>query len=289
MTDAMAVMDLSNKKLVITGASAGMGAATARLASELGAEVHAIDIADINSSTIATATANGGSSAADNPGSSPAIAYRCDLSDRHQIDATVADLPGRIDALLNCAGIPNGGRFDGPKVMAVNWLGLRHLTESLLGRIPAGGAVVHVASTAGRDWARHRDTMEALMAASSFEAGADWVAANPDLVGDGYVLSKQAVQYYTLWRSLTTIARDVRMNSICPGVTNTAIVADFRRGVGDEVLDRAIEIAGRMADPTEMAAPLLFLADPVGASYINGVNLNVDRGTGAAHLTGAFD
>jgi NAD(P)-dependent dehydrogenase (short-subunit alcohol dehydrogenase family) len=37
-----------------------------------------------------------------------------------------------------------------------------------------------------------------------------------------------------------------------------------------------------------MAPALLFLADDASASYINGVNLNIDRGTGAAHATGAW-
>ena len=78
------------------------------------------------------------------------------------------------------------------------------------------------------------------------------------------------------------------MNSICPGITNTALVDDFRRGVGADVLDRATRIAGRMAEPSEMAPALLFLADDASASYINGVNLNIDRGTGAAHATGAL-
>ena len=108
-------------------------------------------------------------------------------------------------------------------------------------------------------------------------------------MGDGYSFSKEAVQWYTMWRSLTAL-RDhgIRMNSICPGVTNTQIAADFRRGVGDEVIDRAIEVAGRLAEPEEMVPAMLFLGDEASASYVNGINLNVDRGTGAAHATGAW-
>ena len=45
------------------------------------------------------------------------------------------------------------------------------------------------------------------------------------------------------------------MNCVSPGVTNTDIADDFRRGVGAGVLDRATEIAGRMAEPEEMARP----------------------------------
>ena len=54
------------------------------------------------------------------------------------------------------------------------------------------------------------------------------------------------------------------------------------------MIDRAIELAGRLAEPAEMAPAMLFLADQRTASYINGINLNVDRGTGAAHLIGAW-
>jgi NAD(P)-dependent dehydrogenase (short-subunit alcohol dehydrogenase family) len=44
-----------------------------------------------------------------------------------------------------------------------------------------------------------------------------------------------------------------------------------------------------MADPAEMAPAMLFLGDHAAASYLNGVNLNVDRGTGAARATDQFD
>jgi len=92
-----------------------------------------------------------------------------------------------------------------------------------------------------------------------------------------------------MWRALQIRPeRDVRMNSVCPGVTNTQLSDDFRRGVGDAIIDRAISLAGRAAEPAEMAPAMLFLSDKRTASYINGVNLNVDRGTGAAHQLDAW-
>lgn len=263
------VSSYENKVTVVTGAATGIGAALAHRLIEAGAEVHALDIASI--------------------GEPVTTAIACDLGDRASIDAAVELLPGRIDALFNCAGIPNGGRFDAAQVMAVNWLGLRHLSEALLARMPSGSSITHIASTAGRNWPAHIGELRALMAAESFEDGAAWVAGHGDLVGDGYSFSKEAVQWYTMWRSLTTLPdHGVRMNSICPGVTNTQIAGDFRRGVGDEVIDRAIEVAGRLAEPEEMVPAMLFLGDEASASYVNGINLNVDRGTGAAHATGAW-
>lgn len=262
------LLDFSGKTVVITGAAAGIGAATTQLLLDAGAAVHALDIASVEAAVTA--------------------AHECDLGDEASIDAVVSRLPSKIDGLFNCAGVPNGGRFTTDEVMAINWLGLRHLTEALLPRINAGGSVVHVASTAGRGWPENLTEITELLAAESFDAGRDWVSQRHELLGDGYAFSKQMVQYYTMARALQTLADGVRMNSICPGVTNTQIAGDFRRGVGAAVIDRAAEIAGRLAEPHEMAPAMLFLADEPSASYVNGINLNVDRGTGAAHLTGSF-
>ncbi len=262
-------MDLSDKTVVVTGAASGIGAAVVDSLLAANALVHTLDVVPV--------------------GAAVTQAIECDLGDQGSIDRAVEQLPGRIDMLMNCAGVPNGGRFTPTQVMAVNWLGLRHLTEELLPRIPAGGSVTHVASTAGRAWAENVDHHMALMMAGTFAEGAAWIADHADVIGDGYSFSKQVVQYYTMWRALQVRpAFDVRMNSVCPGVTNTQISADFRRGVGEDIIDRAIELAGRPAEPGEMAPAVLFLADQRTASYVNGLNLNVDRGTGAAVLLGAW-
>lgn len=262
-------MDLSDKTVVVTGAASGIGAAVVDSLLAAKASVSTVDVAPVSAPVT--------------------LAVDCDLGAKQSIDLAVELLPGKIDMLMNCAGVANGGRFSPVQIMAINWLGLRHLTEALLPRIPAGGSVTHVASTAGRAWADNVDHHMALMAAGTFEAGAEWVEAHADVIGDGYSFSKQAVQYYTMWRSLQTRPElDIRMNSLCPGVTNTQLSDDFRRGVGDDVIDRAVQLAGRAAEPAEMAPTLLFLADQRTASYINGLNLNVDRGTGAAHLLGAW-
>lgn len=255
--------------MVITGAASGMGAETTKLLIAAGATVHTVDLAPVDAPVAAT--------------------HRCDLGDPSSIDATVADLPERIDALMNCAGVPNGGRFTPEEVMRINWLGLRHLTEAVLPRIPAQGSVVHIASTAGRAWPDRQTEMNELMAAESFDDGLDWVQAHPEVVGDGYPFSKEAVQYYTHWRSVQLLRREIRMNSVCPGITDTGIIGDFRKGMGDDLIDHAEAVAGRMAEPREMAPAMLFLADHASSSYVVGVNLNIDHGTGAARLSGQDD
>jgi NAD(P)-dependent dehydrogenase (short-subunit alcohol dehydrogenase family) len=262
------LLDFSGKRVVITGGASGIGAATTALLAAHGAEIHAIDLAPVAGNV---------------------AFYPCDLSQPDSIESVCLSLPEPIDALMNCAGIPNGGRFSPEQVMRVNWLGLRLLTERLLPRISRDGAVVHIASTAGRLWPERIAHHRALMAAESFEAGLAWLAGHESVYGDGYAFSKEAVQYYTLWRSVQLLPTGVRMNSICPGVTDTSIVADFRQGLGDDIIDHAAAVAGRMAKPAEMAPAMLFLADPAASSYLNGVNLNIDRGTGAARATDQSD
>ena len=270
------LLDFSGRTVVITGTSSGMGAAAERLFLAAGAGVHSLDVVEPER--------------ADQPGRArPKARHHCDLGDPRSIDDTVARLPAGVDVLVNCAGIPNGGRFDPVEVMRVNWLGLRHLTESLLERMTGGGSVVNVASTAGRDWAERRRHHERLMAAETFEQGLTWLAAHPQVYGDGYAFSKEAVQFYTMWRAVQLLPLGIRMNSVCPGITDTAIIDDFRRGVGEDVLDHAEAVAGRRAKPEEMAPAMLFLADEASSSYLNGVNLNIDRGTGAARTTDQSD
>ncbi len=280
------LLNFEGKTVVLTGTSSGMGAEALKRFIDAAAEVHSLDIA------VPELAGGAGAAAATGAGAGMARRHhphRTDLGDRLSIDRTVDELPDRVHVVVNCAGIPNGGRFSSEQVMRVNWLGLRHLTECLLDRMGDGGAVVHVASTAGRDWPSRTAELGELMAASTFDDGLAWVAANPEICGDGYVFSKQAVQFYTLWRSVQLLPRGIRMNSVCPGITDTSIIADFRNGMGDEIIDQAQAIVGRMAEPWEMAPAMLFLADNASASYINGVNLNIDRGTNAARLTEQSD
>ncbi len=263
------LLDFAGRTVVITGAASGMGAETLQLLSSADADVFAVDVVPIDSTGVTT--------------------QQCDLGNQLAIDEMVSKLPSKVDVLMNCAGVPNGGRFDGEQVMRINWLGLRHLTESIIPRMSPGSSIVHIASTAGRDWQTRATIHHELMNASSFNDGLAWVRDNQEICGDGYVLSKEAVQFYTHWRAVQLLPAGIRMNSICPGITNTKILDDFRAGMGTDVIDHAQAVAGRAAKPEEMAPAMLFLADDRAASYINGVNLNIDRGTAAARLSSQSD
>ncbi|MEM7324340.1 MAG: coniferyl-alcohol dehydrogenase [Actinomycetota bacterium] len=278
------LLDFAGRTVVITGTSSGMGAEALRRFLAAGANVHALDIVELAAQSAVDPTDDGTTATAGS-----CTFHRCDIGDRTAIDSVMTELPNRVDNLINCAGVPNGGRFDGEQVMRVNWLGLRYLTEALLPRMTDGGSVVHIASTAGRAWAKRVAEHRELMAASTFDEGLAWMAANPDAYGDGYVFSKEAVQYYTMWRAVQLLPEGIRMNSICPGITDTSIIGDFRRGMGEDLIDHAAAVAGRFAHPAEMVPAMLFLADGNASSYINGVNLNIDRGTGAARESGQSD
>ncbi len=284
MTDSLnatgPLLDYSDRVVVITGTASGIGAATLDLLVTHGAVVHALDVG----------YAEGDDKEEGRQDKGDAVTrHHCNLGRRESIDAVLERLPDRVDVVMNCAGVPNGGRFDTDEVMAINWFGLRHLTEALIPRMPPGSAIAHIASTAGRDWPARVELHRELMTVDGFDAGMAWLADNRDACGDGYVVSKEAVQYYTLWRSVQLLPRGIRMNSVCPGITATGLVNDFRRGMGGDLIDHAAAVAGRFAEPSEMAPAMLFLGDEAASSYLNGVNLNIDRGTAAARLTDQAD
>jgi NAD(P)-dependent dehydrogenase (short-subunit alcohol dehydrogenase family) len=265
----MALLRYDGKHVVITGAATGMGYETARLLVDAGATVTALDVAEVHI---------------------PGVKYiRTDLGDPASIDAAVAQLPAEVDVLMNCAGIPGGTRFSPVDVMKVNFLGLRHLTEIVLPRIPSGGSVVSIASIAGGNWFSHVAELGELMATTDFASGLKWVESRSDLIGDGYFFSKEAVQFYTMFRSVSAIKDGVRVNSICPGVTDTKIMPDFRQAMGDNAINMTADVGiGRLATADEMAPAMIFLGSGE-AGYINGVNLIIDGGFSAAAATGQVD
>src|SRR5258705_9364749 len=128
------VLGYAGAKVVVTGAASGMGEAAARLLVELGAEVHALDVRPVKVGVAQAIVTN--------------------LAEKGSIDAAVAQVPKRVDALFNCAGLP-GPPYPNLETMLVNFVGLRHLTESVLARIPEGGAVASITSVAGMGWRKN--------------------------------------------------------------------------------------------------------------------------------------
>jgi NAD(P)-dependent dehydrogenase (short-subunit alcohol dehydrogenase family) len=254
-------LDFNGRRVVVTGAASGIGAATATLFTELDADVVGLDVAD---------------------GS-------LDLRSPEAIDAAVAALRGTpIWALVNCAGVPQTA--GGATVMTVNFLGTRHLTEALVPQIVEGGAVASVASIAGQGWPTHLDELGELLATPTFDEGQAWVNAHVEGMDDPYFFSKEAV---ILWsrRRARALQHDhgIRMNTVSPGPVDSPMMPAFREAMDENILEwTAKEAIGRMARPDEMALPLVFLCAP-GASYVSGQEVIADAGFSTSLAEGLVD
>ena len=251
------------KRVVVTGAASGMGAATVAMLVAAGAEVHALDIA---------------------PVSGPAsTSYETDCGDPASIDATLDRIGAPVHCLFNVAGVPQTHAPD--RVFGVNFLGLRHVTERTLDTVMGeGGAVAHVASKAGSGWRNHLPAIREVLATPDVAAGAAWAAANLAEQGDPYFFSKECVVVYTMQRAHELLDRGIRMNCLSPGPVESPMMPSFREALGSSLLDWTAAQVGRMGRPDEMAGPLVFLNSDE-ASYVNGFDLMADGGfTGAMEL-----
>jgi NAD(P)-dependent dehydrogenase (short-subunit alcohol dehydrogenase family) len=205
-----------------------------------------------------------------------------DLANPRSIDAAVEQLDGEFDGLMNVAGIPGTAPAD--LVLAVNTLAVRHLTESLFGRLVPGGTVTIVSSTAGFGWPARLETIRDMLATDTFEAGAAWFKANPQ-EGNAYNFSKEVTSVYAMSMGLALSEMGLRVNAVLPGPVETPILADFEESMGKDTLDGVKELLGRHADPDDIAEAVLFLASDA-ARWINGHALVVDGGITGAVLSG---
>jgi NAD(P)-dependent dehydrogenase (short-subunit alcohol dehydrogenase family) len=245
------------KRVVITGAASGIGQAAAWLLVELGAEVYALDIKEV---------------------SVPVKHYiNTNLMEKDSIDAATRKMPDNIYALFNCAGLP-GPPFSNLEVMLVNFVGHRHLTETLLTQINNGGAIVSIASTTGTFWRKNLNTISKLLATRSFDEARAWLETNPE-ANNGYVFSKKCIVAYAKARAADLAKRHIRINCLSPASTDTPMLPIATKIYGKEVIDAHSPI-GRPATSEEMAEPLIFLNSNL-ARFISGHNLLVDYGWAA--------
>jgi NAD(P)-dependent dehydrogenase (short-subunit alcohol dehydrogenase family) len=257
------------KRVVVTGAATGVGAALIEVLAEL--DVEHVTVLDVK------------------PPSGPHDRYlETNLGDEDAVDAAIKELSAPVHALFNNAGVADTSP---PRtVIAVNYLALRRLSESLLDRIPDGGAIVNTASTAGGQWATHVEPITTLLDLDDWDATLEWIDGNLAALGvQPYFFSKELVQMYTLRSSRPTIRRGVRTNSVCPSPIDTPLLKDFRETMTDKLIDWNIgETNGRAVTAREVATVMAFLGSDA-AVYVNGVNLLVDAGFTAAMTTGQVD
>jgi len=258
------------KTAVVTGAAGGLGREVARLLTAAGARVVGFDIAAV-------------------PDGDGIEGRRVDMADPASIDEAVASLDTSVDVLCNVAGLAQ--THPAEAVLRVNFLGLRHLTETLGPRMAEGATVTNVASNAGNGWRDRRPVLEELLATDGFAPGAEWLSAHLADQGDPYMFSKELVQLYTLARS-HTIYREhgVRMNCVSPGEMATPMMDDFRQAMSPKILDAVASEStlGRMAAPAEVATVVVFLAS-AQAGFASGSIFDVDGGWTAVTLTDQVD
>ena len=248
---------LTGKSVIVTGASSGIGRATAARLLEEGAQVLGADL----------------SPSADRPasdGSSDAWAFiRVDVSDESSVAAMVAEgvsLFGRIDGVVNAAGVAGGGAVhmvdaaEWRRVIDVNLFGTflvaKHVITQMLGQElvdGARGSVVTIASIEGIEGT----------------AG-----------GSAYSASKGGVVILTKNMAIDYAGRGIRVNSVCPGFIDTPMTANIFGLVGMETPRHDIikeHKLGRFGEPEEIASAACFLLSS-DASFVTGHSLIVDGG-----------
>jgi NAD(P)-dependent dehydrogenase (short-subunit alcohol dehydrogenase family) len=255
-------MNLQGKTIVVTGPSSGIGAETARLLRFAGARVIGVDRND------PMFTLDG--------------FVKADLSEQAAIDAAIKQLPERIDALCNIAGVPGTAPVD--LVARVNYLGLRHLCQRVLERIPAGGAIVNISSILGAEWPQRLDLHKALAETPSFEAGLAFLAKKPVPQESCYQYFKEALIVWTITQSQKWfLERGVRMNCVAPGPVFTPILGDFVAMLGEERVQKDAHRMKRPALADEVAPVIGFLCSDA-SRWVSGINLPVDGGLASTYL-----
>ena len=248
------IYDFRGQVALVTGASSGMGLATARAFAEAGA---AVVLADINDEALRTVTDKLTSAG------HRAIGVTCDVSDEAQVGAMVERARasfGRLDMAFNNAGIqvPPSDAADEPaehfdRVNAINlrgvWTCMKHELRQM--RAQGSGAIVNCSSLGG-------------------------------LVGlprrAAYHASKHGVIGLTKSAALEYAPRGIRINAVCPGTIDTPMVADMLEKQADAMKEiMRDQPIGRLGRAEEIASAVLWLCSP-GASFVIGHALAVDGG-----------
>lgn len=260
------------KSVVLTGGATGIGAATVDRLVDQGHRVTVLDVTEPG----------------DGLGDRSRVEFiRCDLGDQASIDGAVAELPDEFDALVNVAGIAKAEPI--ALVVAVNFLGLRQISEALAPRISSGGTIVNVASSAGRDWRDNAELVRSLLETPDFASGLAWLDGHESAWRDNpYKFSKQAAAAYTYRAAGLHLEHGVRVNCVNPGAVETRLTPEFRDLIGSDTYDWIGEQLGRTGTPNEVAEVVEFLA--VGdCRWLNGVEITVDGGYFAGVVDGWID
>jgi NAD(P)-dependent dehydrogenase (short-subunit alcohol dehydrogenase family) len=247
------LFDLSGKLALITGASRGIGAATAQLLAAHGAEVILSSRKADSLEAVARAIGAAGGRAHVMP---------CHTGEAASIDSLMNDIEsrfGRLDILVNNAATnPFFGHILDTdlsaldKTVAVNLRGYFHLAmrAGRLMRDKGGGAIVNVASVNG---------------------------VTPAPFQGAYSVTKAAVIAMTQAFAKECAGLNIRVNAVLPGLTDTKFASVLIKN--EDVLNTVLPRIpmGRVAQPEEIAPAILYLVSPA-SSYVTGACLAADGG-----------
>jgi NAD(P)-dependent dehydrogenase (short-subunit alcohol dehydrogenase family) len=249
------------KRALVVGGATGMGAATAELVQDAGAEVVVMDRAEVTL-----------------PG---VKAISLDLSDKASIDAAVDECGGPVHALFSCAGVADGT----PGIERINFIGHRYMIERLLAgdMLPRGSAIGMISSAAGLGWEGSLPEVIEYLDVTDFDEASKWAH---DHSHADYMWSKKAINGYVAREAFSLLKQGIRINAILPGPTDTPLAqankemwlgfgADYREEAGIEA-----------STPLEQAYPLVFLCSDAAAG-VTGVTMITDAGYYAAGVTGS--
>ena len=246
---------VEGKVALVAGAGGGIGGAGAEGLAHEGAAVICADIdAAAAEAVTARIRAAGGR----------AIATALDVRDRVAVDAAVSTAVrefGRLDVLLDCAGVSHGGNFldldhsEWERVIAVNLTGMFHLGQAAARQMvrQGGGSIINVTSQLAE-------------------------VARPERAA--YVASKGGGRSLTHAMTLDLAGHGIRVNAIAPGPTLTGLT---RASYADPERLRATIAQiplGRLGDPQDLVGAILFLASDE-SRWTTGSTVTVDGGYNA--------
>jgi NAD(P)-dependent dehydrogenase (short-subunit alcohol dehydrogenase family) len=250
-------MDMLKEKVaIITGGASGIGRATALLFAQEGAAVTIVDINIELGLSIVDEIVSTGGKAVFIPGD---VANADDC--RAAVEKTIATF-GSLHILFNNAGIirradvVNTTEEEWDRVMAINVKSIFLMSKYAIPYMEkaGGGSIINTSSGWG------------------LKGGAN--AAS-------YCASKGAVTNLTRAMAIDHGAQNIRVNAVCPGDTDTPMLRDEARQLGQQEADFLAESADRplkrFAQPIEIAQAVLYLASDA-ASYVTGAALVVDGG-----------
>lgn len=247
------------KVCIVTGASSGMGEATTKMLVDLGAKVYALDLNECKVKGIEQF-------------------FKCNLSNKREIDTTFNKLPMHIDCFFGIAGL-SGSKTNYRETFDCNYTSNMYITlKYLKTRMSTGGAIVYCTSTAGLEWKKFRKEQKKVVNCKTWKEVVDNTTklANNSPATFAYMYSKRCLSEFACIQAVALAPLGIRVNNVMPAATNTGMKQEFQNMVGgEENLIKEAGLAGRLATSEEMANAMVFLNSSM-ASFISGTDMVVD-------------